>query len=149
MEKRFIYFYSFLNCENNLCKYFVRYERLLRVLHPLEKRLSVNPSSLGNSLFEAPSPSEIRSSVGSIAPNLSIWEAQVQAPSKPEVSSGFIFCNFFNCSLPAKIQFVTYYPQVITHMYDLFYISFVNKLLLFGFRSTRIKIKVKQTKLSS
>ena len=34
----------------------------------------------------------------------SIWEARVQAPSKPEFFSGFIFCNFFNCSLPARIN---------------------------------------------
>ena len=30
----------------------------------------------------------------------SIWEARVQAPSKPEFFSGFFFCNFFNYSLP-------------------------------------------------
>ena len=34
----------------------------------------------------------------------SIWEARVQAPSKPEFFSGFFFCNFFNCSLPARIN---------------------------------------------
>ena len=34
----------------------------------------------------------------------SIWEARVQAPSKPEIFSGFFFCNFFNCSLPARIN---------------------------------------------
>ena len=34
----------------------------------------------------------------------SIWEARVQAPSKPEIFfSGFFFCNFFNCSLHARI----------------------------------------------
>ena len=36
--------------------------------------------------------------------NLHIWEARVQAPSKPEFFSGFFFCNFFNCSLPARIN---------------------------------------------
>ena len=44
----------------------------------------------------------LRSSVGR-APT-SIWEARVQAPSKPEFFSGFFFCNFFNCSLPARIN---------------------------------------------
>ena len=34
----------------------------------------------------------------------SIWEARVQAPLKPEFFSGFFFCNFFNCSLPARIN---------------------------------------------
>ena len=34
----------------------------------------------------------------------SIWEARVQAPSKPEFFSGFFFCNFFNCSLSARIN---------------------------------------------
>ena len=34
----------------------------------------------------------------------SIREARVQAPSKPEFFSGFFFCNFFNCSLPARIN---------------------------------------------
>ena len=34
----------------------------------------------------------------------SIWEARVQAPSKPEIFSRFFFCNFFNCSLPARIN---------------------------------------------
>ena len=34
----------------------------------------------------------------------SIREARVQAPSKPEFFSGFFFCNFFNCSLPAMIN---------------------------------------------
>ena len=34
----------------------------------------------------------------------SIWEARVQAPSKTEFFSGFFFCNFFNCSLPARIN---------------------------------------------
>ena len=34
----------------------------------------------------------------------SIWEARVQAPSKPEFFSGFFFCNFFNCSLTARIN---------------------------------------------
>ena len=43
MEKRCIYFYSFLNCKNNLRKYFVRYEQLLRVLHPLEKKAQREP----------------------------------------------------------------------------------------------------------
>ena len=36
----------------------------------------------------------------------SIWEAWVQAPSKPEFFSGFFFCNFFNCSLPARINWL-------------------------------------------
>ena len=34
----------------------------------------------------------------------SIWEARVQAPSKPEFFSGFFFCNFFNWGLPARIN---------------------------------------------
>ena len=36
----------------------------------------------------------------------SIWEARVQAPSKPEFFSGFFFCNFFNCSLPVVVSAV-------------------------------------------
>ena len=34
----------------------------------------------------------------------SIWEARVQALSKPEFFPGFFFCNFFNCSLPVRIN---------------------------------------------
>ena len=29
---------------------------------------------------------------------------KLQSPSKPEFFSGFFFCNFFNCSLPARIN---------------------------------------------
>ena len=53
----------------------------------------------------------------------SIWEARVQAPSKPEFFfSGFIFCNFFNCSLPARIN-----SSLITRRsnMNLFHILFV------------------------
>ena len=52
----------------------------------------------------------------------SIWEARVQAPSKHEFFSGFFFCNFFNCSLPARIN-----SSLITRrsIYDLFHILFV------------------------
>ena len=54
----------------------------------------------------------------------SIWEARVQAPSKPEFFSGFIFCNFFNCSLPARIN-----SSLITRRsnMNLFHILFVIK----------------------
>ena len=58
----------------------------------------------------------------------SIREARVQAPSKPEFFSGFFFCNFFNCSLPARIN-----SLLITRRskYDLFHILFV--ILSFNF----------------
>ena len=54
----------------------------------------------------------------------SIWEARVQASSKPEFFSGFIFCNFFNCSLPARIN-----SSLITRRskMNLFHILFVIK----------------------
>ena len=45
----------------------------------------------------------------------SIWEARVQAPSKPEFFSGFFFCNFFNCSLPPRINSL---PMYILHVYS-------------------------------
>ena len=56
----------------------------------------------------------------------SIREARVQALSKPDFFSGFLFCNFFNCSLPARIN-----SLLITRRskYDLFHILFVIKLL--------------------
>ena len=59
----------------------------------------------------------------------SIREARVQAPSKPEFFSGFFFCNFFNCSLPARIN-----SLLITRRskYDLFHILFVIKTPLRG-----------------
>ena len=59
----------------------------------------------------------------------SIREARVQAPSKPEFFSGFFFCNFFNCSLPARIN-----SLLITRRskYDLFHILFVIKTSLRG-----------------
>ena len=59
MEKRCIYFYSFLNCKNNLRKYFVRYEQLLRVLHPLEKKAQREPPFPRIILSLTPSPWEI------------------------------------------------------------------------------------------
>ena len=52
----------------------------------------------------------------------SIREARVQAPSKPEFFSGFFFCNFFNCSLPARINSLLIIRR---SKYDLFHILFV------------------------
>ena len=51
----------------------------------------------------------------------SIWEARVQAPSKPEFFSGFFFCNFFNCSLPARINslLITRKSNMISFIYYL------------------------------
>ena len=71
----------------------------------------------------------LRSSVHLVECPTSIREARVQAPSKPEFFSGFFFCNFFNCSLPARIN-----SLLITRRskYDLFHILFVIKTPLRG-----------------
>ena len=50
----------------------------------------------------------------------SIWEARVQAPSKPEFFSGFFFCNFFNCSLPARIN-----SSLITRRSNMIYFIYI------------------------
>ena len=54
----------------------------------------------------------------------SIWEARVQAPSKPEFFSGFFFCNFFNCSLPARINslLITRRSNMIYFIYYLWWL---------------------------
>ena len=58
----------------------------------------------------------------------SIRQARVQAPSKPEFFSGFFFCNFFNCSLPARINLLLIIRR---SKYDLFHILFVILWLFF------------------